>query len=152
MVDEWTGKINEAIPGVYDEDSEVGSELAETAKELGFDSGEYLEIMTDPRTLVIPHGQQETFFLGPGVMGLLNVLYNAKQKISSDVNEDDLRVEIEKELEPKIVERVTKELTEKLEIPEEEVKLIMVNGIAAKWGTLLQGDERVALFPPVGGG
>jgi sulfur carrier protein ThiS len=45
-----------------------------------------------------------------------------------------------------------KELTEKLEIPEEEVKLIMVNGIAAKWGTLLQGDERVALFPPVGGG
>jgi len=37
-------------------------------------------------------------------------------------------------------------------IPDKEVKLIMVNGLAAKWDTVLQGDERVALFPPVGGG
>jgi molybdopterin converting factor small subunit len=39
-----------------------------------------------------------------------------------------------------------------LGIPEQEVKLIMVNGIGASWDTVLRGDERVALFPPVGGG
>ena len=39
-----------------------------------------------------------------------------------------------------------------LGIPEQEVKLIMVNGIGSTWDTLLKGDERVAFFPPVGGG
>lgn len=37
-------------------------------------------------------------------------------------------------------------------ISEEEVKLIMVNGVHQDWETMLRGDERVALFPPVGGG
>jgi molybdopterin synthase sulfur carrier subunit len=39
-----------------------------------------------------------------------------------------------------------------LQIPEEEVKLIMVNGVGVPWETPLAGKERVALFPPVGGG
>ena len=39
-----------------------------------------------------------------------------------------------------------------LGIPLEEVKLIMVNGRGSKWDTTLQGDERLGLFPPVGGG
>ncbi len=37
-------------------------------------------------------------------------------------------------------------------VPEEEVRLIMVDGVGAKWDTALEGVERVALFPPVGGG
>jgi molybdopterin converting factor small subunit len=44
------------------------------------------------------------------------------------------------------------DLVRQLRIPEQEVKLLMVNGVAAKWDTVLAGDERVALFPPVGGG
>lgn len=44
------------------------------------------------------------------------------------------------------------DLARQLRIPEQEVKLLMVNGVAAKWGTVLAGDERVALFPPIGGG
>jgi len=44
------------------------------------------------------------------------------------------------------------DLARQLGLPDQEVKLIMVNGIGAKWGTVLQGDERVGLFPPVGGG
>jgi sulfur-carrier protein len=44
------------------------------------------------------------------------------------------------------------DLAQQTGIPDMEVKLIMVNGVAAKWDTVLQGDERVALFPPVGGG
>jgi molybdopterin converting factor small subunit len=43
-------------------------------------------------------------------------------------------------------------VAEQLEIPMDEVKLIMVNGIGSSWATTLQGDERVAFFPPVGGG
>jgi sulfur carrier protein ThiS len=39
-----------------------------------------------------------------------------------------------------------------LGIPEGDVKLIMVNGIGSRWETVLQGDERLGLFPPVGGG
>ncbi len=37
-------------------------------------------------------------------------------------------------------------------IPENEVKLIMLDGVSAKWDTVLSGNERLALFPPVGGG
>jgi molybdopterin converting factor small subunit len=44
------------------------------------------------------------------------------------------------------------DVARELAIPEEEVKLIMVNGIGSKWSTVLRGDERVAFFPPVGGG
>jgi len=44
------------------------------------------------------------------------------------------------------------ELASDLNLPTNEIKLIMVNGLAAKWATVLHGDERVALFPPVGGG
>lgn len=45
-----------------------------------------------------------------------------------------------------------RQLVRQLALPEDEVKLIMVNGIVAKMDTTLEGDERVALFPPVGGG
>ena len=44
------------------------------------------------------------------------------------------------------------DLARQLGIPAQEVKLIMVNGIGARWDTVLKGDERVGLFPPVGGG
>jgi sulfur-carrier protein len=44
------------------------------------------------------------------------------------------------------------DLARQLGVPDKEVKLIMVNGVAARWDTILQGGERVALFPPVGGG
>ena len=45
-----------------------------------------------------------------------------------------------------------RDLARQLHIPEQEVKLLMVDGVAAKWDTVLAGEERVALFPPVGGG
>jgi sulfur-carrier protein len=45
-----------------------------------------------------------------------------------------------------------REVAEHLSIPEQEVKLIMVNGAHADWETVLTGNERLALFPPVGGG
>lgn len=45
-----------------------------------------------------------------------------------------------------------RDLARLLSIPEEEVKLIMVDGVAADWDTVLSGEERIPLFPPVGGG
>ncbi|MHC1724617.1 MAG: MoaD/ThiS family protein [Syntrophobacteraceae bacterium] len=45
-----------------------------------------------------------------------------------------------------------RDLARLLHIAEEEVKLIMVEGVAADWDTVLVGRERVAFFPPVGGG
>jgi len=43
-------------------------------------------------------------------------------------------------------------LLQELKVPQERVKIIMVNGIHASLDHRLKGDERVALFPPVGGG
>ena len=37
-------------------------------------------------------------------------------------------------------------------IPEEQIKIVMVDGVGARLETVLEGSERVALFPPVGGG
>ncbi|HOV86437.1 MAG TPA: MoaD/ThiS family protein [Syntrophobacteraceae bacterium] len=45
-----------------------------------------------------------------------------------------------------------RELVRRLKIPEAEVRLIFVNGVSSGWETVLAGDERVGLFPPVGGG
>lgn len=43
-------------------------------------------------------------------------------------------------------------VAERLEIPLDEVRIIMVDGVGSSWDTALKGDERVAFFPPVGGG
>ncbi|MDY0039897.1 MAG: MoaD/ThiS family protein [Desulforhabdus sp.] len=45
-----------------------------------------------------------------------------------------------------------RQLAERLQLPLDDVKLILVNGQAAKLDTVLEGTERVAMFPPVGGG
>jgi molybdopterin synthase sulfur carrier subunit len=45
-----------------------------------------------------------------------------------------------------------REVARLLGIPEEDVKLIMVNGVSVRWDARLNGDERVAFFPPLGGG
>ncbi|HYA42308.1 MAG TPA: MoaD/ThiS family protein [Syntrophobacteraceae bacterium] len=44
------------------------------------------------------------------------------------------------------------DLCRQLQIPEKEVKLIMIEGVAAGLDSVLTGNERVALFPPIGGG
>jgi molybdopterin converting factor small subunit len=45
-----------------------------------------------------------------------------------------------------------RDLCRQLRVPEKEVKLIMIEGVAAGWDSILTGNERVALFPPIGGG
>jgi molybdopterin converting factor small subunit len=43
-------------------------------------------------------------------------------------------------------------LITQLDLPQDQVKLIFVNGVKAKMATILNGGERVGIFPPVGGG
>jgi len=43
-------------------------------------------------------------------------------------------------------------LLRELKVPQERVKIVMVDGMHASLDHLLKGDERVAFFPPVGGG
>jgi len=40
----------------------------------------------------------------------------------------------------------------KINIPVEKIKVIMINGKSESFDYILKGDERVGLFPPVGGG
>jgi molybdopterin synthase sulfur carrier subunit len=44
------------------------------------------------------------------------------------------------------------ELTTRLRLPQEEVKLLFVNGLAKSPDYRLQNDDEVGIFPPIGGG
>ena len=44
------------------------------------------------------------------------------------------------------------ELCKLMNIPEAKIKIVMVDGKSASFDYELQGDERIGLFPPVGGG
>lgn len=43
-------------------------------------------------------------------------------------------------------------LTQRLNIPLEEVKIVFVNGLATDLDRVLADGDRVGIFPPVGGG
>ena len=45
-----------------------------------------------------------------------------------------------------------KKLLEELCVPEDEVKLIFIDGVKHDFGSILNGGERVGIFPAVGGG
>ena len=44
------------------------------------------------------------------------------------------------------------QLVEKLDLPDEQVKIVFVNGLVQKEGHRLSDGDEVGLFPPVGGG
>ena len=43
-------------------------------------------------------------------------------------------------------------LLQRLGVPENEIKLIFIDGVKGNLTSRLQGGERVGIFPPVGGG
>ena len=45
-----------------------------------------------------------------------------------------------------------KKLLEELCVPEDEVKLVFIDGVKHDPGSILNGGERVGIFPAVGGG
>jgi sulfur-carrier protein len=64
-----------------------------------------------------------------------------------------LRNNREKEMMMDLAEGSTpKDIIELLNISEEEAAIIMINGIGSKLDRILKENDRVAIFPPVGGG
>ena len=59
--------------------------------------------------------------------------------------------EITHELELPLGSRIA-DLLERIQIPTDEIKNIMVNGKRAKHDGVLRDGDRVALFPPIAGG
>jgi sulfur-carrier protein len=45
-----------------------------------------------------------------------------------------------------------RDITASLNVPEQAVKLIFVNGVHADMDTVLKDGDRLGMFPPVGGG
>jgi sulfur carrier protein ThiS len=45
-----------------------------------------------------------------------------------------------------------KKLLKALGVPEDEVKLVFIDGVKQDLGAILNGGERVGIFPAVGGG
>ena len=58
-----------------------------------------------------------------------------------------------KGLEMEVEEGTTlKDVMVRLKIPEKDIKIAMVNGVRVKLNKKLEGNERIGLFPAVGGG
>lgn len=113
LVSETVKQIQEAVPGIYDQESEVASQLATFAVEHGFDDERYLDAMTNPATLIVPPGQQKSFILGPGAASLIKLLHNLRAKVAEASDPAKLKEEITKEIEPKLRETITQELVAK---------------------------------------
>ncbi len=45
-----------------------------------------------------------------------------------------------------------KDVMVRLKIPEKDIKIAMVNGVRVRLNKKLEGNERIGLFPAVGGG
>jgi len=113
LVDQSVKSIEEAVPGIYEEDSDVASQLATFAVEHGFSDDNYLDAMTNPATLIIPPGHDKSYVLGPGAASLIKLLNNLRAKTKDASDPAKLREEIQKEIEPKLREEITKELVAK---------------------------------------
>jgi len=113
LVDQTVTRIKEAVPGIYDEDSEVSSQLAEFAVQHGFEDDNYLDAMTNPATLIVPPGQDKSYLLGPGAAAFIKLLHTLRAKLSTASDPAKLKEEITKELEPKLREAITTELVSK---------------------------------------
>ena len=58
-----------------------------------------------------------------------------------------------KGLEMEVEEGTTlKDVIVRLKIPEKDIKIAMVNGVRVRLNKKLEGNERIGLFPAVGGG
>jgi len=105
IIERSTQAMRDAIPEIYNAGSTINEDLSKFAVEQGF-SEEYLPIMTDPRTKVIPPGSDEPVLLGDVAVGQVKMLHNLFQQRANNTG----RAAIEKE----VTARVTKEVTDKV--------------------------------------
>lgn len=104
IVDRSAKAMLEVVPDLYDPNSTTNQELSKFAVEQGFNE-DYLPVLTDPRTKIIPPGADEPVLLGDVAVSQVKMLYNLYQKAKSSD-----RAAIEKE----VTDRVTKEVTDRV--------------------------------------
>jgi len=112
VVDSSFSAMREAIPDLYEPSSQTNKNLTDFAVQHGFNA-DFLPVLTDPRTKVIPPGGTEPILLGNvavGTVKMLHTLYGSTQGNAVSREEFDQAL-ITKEKE--VTDRVTKELIQK---------------------------------------
>lgn len=107
--------IEEAVPGIMSEQSNINEALTRFAHERGLDSYT-LGVLTNPATKVIVPGQKQAVFLGDAAAGLVKLIHQHYTLANNSVpgRQGATREALEKELTPAIMEKVTKEVMAKL--------------------------------------
>lgn len=114
LIDKSMEEIDQVVPGIYDDEKgpEIRRTLAAFAMENGFENADYLAVLTNPETRVVPPGADQSYLVGPGAKGIIKLLNTLRGKLAS-ADPVKLRDELTKEIEPKLRETITKELISK---------------------------------------
>jgi hypothetical protein len=86
-------RMETAIPGLHEPDSEINKNLTTFATTHGFDQ-DYLNAMTDPKTLILPAGAKNPIYLGDGAASLVEFIHNVFKSQDQTIN----RAQMEKEM------------------------------------------------------
>lgn len=114
IINESTRAMREAVPQIYDPGSTINDDLTKFAVEQGFDE-QYLPVLTDPRTKIIPPGSDEPVLLGNVAVGQVKMLYNLyKRGDNSDraAIDEEIAAAVKKDRK-ETTDRVTKEVMAK---------------------------------------
>lgn len=101
-------RMETSVPGLHDPDSEINKTLTEFAINNGFEA-DYLNAMTDPKTLILPVGAKQPVYLGDGAASIVEFIHKIHSSKAALPTEESIRVSLTKE----ITEKVTAELMKK---------------------------------------
>lgn len=111
-VERSVGMMVEAVPGLYDQDSDVNEQLTNFAIENGFGDVDGLALVTDPKAKVIPPNGGEPRLLGETAANLVLMLNNLFQQRGKANGPDQSK--LEKEIEDRLRGEITKEVLGKM--------------------------------------
>jgi hypothetical protein len=115
-------KMEEFVPGLFDENSTASKELATFANDLGFTDDMYY--LTNPETQIILPGETEPLLLGEQAASIIQTLATARNKINElsvkSADETKLREEITKEVEADLRKTIEAELLAKFKTGPDE--------------------------------
>jgi len=101
-------RMETSVPGLHDPDSDINKTLTEFAITNGFEA-DYLNAMTDPKTLILPVGSKQPVYLGDGAASIVEFIHKIHSAKATLPTEEAMRESLTKE----ITEKVTAELMKK---------------------------------------
>jgi hypothetical protein len=116
VINKSVDRISSEVPGIYEKDSTIGSELFDFAVENGFND-KFISLLTSPTTRISPVDNEgkvspQSYPLADGAASLVTMLHKL-YKASKNSDSDNLRSEIEAEVRKDEREKVTQELMDK---------------------------------------